>query len=202
MKVKVESEKVGLKLNIQKTKIMACGPITSWQIDGETVETVADFIFLGSKITTHGDCSHEIKRRLLLGRQVMTNLDSILRKRDITLPTKVCLVKAMVFPVVMYGCESWTIKKAECWRIDSFEPWCWRRFLRVPWTARRSNGPEYSLEGLMLRLKLQYFGYWKNWLTGKDPDAGKDWRQEEKGMTEDERLDGITNLMDMSLSNR
>ena len=138
MKVKVESEKVGLKLNIQK-KIMASGPITSWEIDGETVETVSDFIFLGSKITAVGDCSHEIKRHLLLGRKVMTNIDSILKSRDITLPTKVWLVKAMVFPVVMYGCESWTIKKAECRRIDAFELWCWRRLLRVPWTARTSN---------------------------------------------------------------
>ena len=139
MKVKEESEKVGLKLNIQKTKIMASGPITSCQIDGETVETVADFIFLGSKITADGDCSHEIKRRLLLGRKVMTNLDSIFKSRDISLPTKVCLVKAMVFPVVRYGCESWTVKKAECRRIDAFELWCWIRLLRVPWTARRSN---------------------------------------------------------------
>ena len=139
MKVKVESEKVGLKLNIQKSKIVASGPITSWEIDGETVETVSDFIFLGSKITANGDCSHEIKRRLLLGRKVMTNLDSILKSRDITLPTKVHLVKAMVFPVVMYGCESWTMKKAECQRIDAFELWCWRRLLRVPWTAKRSN---------------------------------------------------------------
>ena len=134
MKVKGESEKVGLKLNIQKAKIMASGPITSWQIGGETVD---DFIFLGSKITADGDCSHEIKRRLLLGKKVMTNLDSIFKSRDITLSTKVCLVKAIVFPVVMYGCESWTIKKAECRRIDAFELWCWRRFLRVPWTARR-----------------------------------------------------------------
>ena len=163
MKVKVESEKVGLKLNIQKTKIMTSGPTTSWEIDGETV---SDFIFLGSKITADGGCSHEIKRRLPLGRKVMTNLDSILKSRDITLPTKVCLVKAVVFPVVMYGCESWTIKKAECQRIDAFELWCWRRLLRVPWTARRSNqsilkeiSPEYSLEGLMLKLKLQYFGH-------------------------------------------
>ena len=139
MKVKVESEKVGLKLNIQKTKIMASGTITSWQIDGETVETVADFIFLGSKITADGDCSHEIKRCLLLVRKVMTNLNSILKSRDITLPTKVHLLKAMVFPVVMYGCENWNIKKAECQRIDVFELWCWRRLLRVPWTARRSN---------------------------------------------------------------
>ena len=137
MKVKVESEKVGFKLNIQKTKIMASGRITSWQIDGETVETVADFIFLGSKITADGDCSHEIKRSLLLGRKVKTKLDSILKSRDITLSTKVHLVKAMVFPVVMYGCESWTVKKAECQRIDAFELWCWRRLLRVPWIARR-----------------------------------------------------------------
>ena len=166
MKVKEESEKVGLRLNIQKTKIKASGPITSWEIDGETVETVADFIFLGSKITTDGDCSHEIKRRLLLGRKLMTNLDSIFKSRDITLPTKVRLVKAMVFPVVMYGCESWTIKKVECQRIAAFELWYWRRLSRVPWTAGRSNqsilkeiSPECSLEGLMLRLKLQYFGH-------------------------------------------
>ena len=139
MKVKKESEKVGLKLNIQKTKIMTSGPIISWQIEGERVETVADFIFLGSKITADGDCSHEIKRHLLLGRKVLTNPDSILKSRDITLPTKVCLVKAMVFPVLMYGCESWTVKRAERQRIDAFELWCWRRFLRVPWTARRSN---------------------------------------------------------------
>src|SRR5574337_287069 len=166
MKVKVESEKVRLKINIQKMKIMASCPITSWQIDGETVEIVADFIFLGSKTTVDDDCSHEIKRRLLLGRQAMTNLDSILKSRDITLPTKVRLVKAMVFPVVMYGCESWTVKKAECQRIDAFELWCWRRLLRVPWTARRSNqsilkeiSPGCSLEGLMLKLKLHYFGH-------------------------------------------
>ncbi|KAB0364399.1 hypothetical protein FD754_008555 [Muntiacus muntjak] len=170
MKVKEESEKVGLKLSIRKTKIMASGPITSWQIDGETVETVSDFIFGCSKITTDGDCSHEIKRRLLLGRKVMTNLDnSILKSRDITLPTKVRLVKAVVFPVVMYGCESWTIKKAERQKLDAFELWCWRRLLRVPWAARRSNqsnqsilkeiSPGCSLEGLMLKLKLQYFGH-------------------------------------------
>ena len=139
MKVKEESEKVGLKLNIQKTKIMASGPTTSWQIDGETVETVSDFILGGSQITADGDCSHEIKRHLLFGRKVMTNLDSIVKSRDITLPTKVRLVKAVVFPVVMYGCESWTVKKAECRRIDAFELWCWRRLLRVPWTARISN---------------------------------------------------------------
>ena len=162
MKVKGESEKAGLKLNIKKTKIMASGPITSWEIDGETVETVSDFIFLGSHITADGDFSHEIKRRLFLGRKVMTNLDNILKSRDITLPTKVHLVKAVVFPVVVYGCERWTIKKAEHRRIDAFELWCWRRLLRVPWTARRSNqsilkeiSPGCSLEGLMLKLKLQ-----------------------------------------------
>ena len=166
MKVKEESEKVGLKLNIQKTKIMASSPITSWQIDGETMEIVTDFISVGSKLTADGDCSHEIKRCLLLGRKIVTNLDSILKSRDITLPTKVHLVKAMVFPGVTYGCESWTIKKAELRRIDAFELWCWRRLLRVPWTARRSNqsilkqiSPEYSLEGLILELKLQYFGH-------------------------------------------
>ena len=163
MKVKEESEKVGFKLNIQKTKIMTSGPITSWEVDGETVETVSDFILGGSKITADGDCSHEIKRHLLLGSKVTTNLDSILKSRDITLPTKVHLVKAMVFPVVMYGCESWTIKKAPHRRIDAFELWCWRRLLRVPWTARRSNqsilkeiSPQCSLEGLLLKLKLQY----------------------------------------------
>ena len=166
MKVKEESQKVGLKLNIQKTKIMASRPITSWQIDGETMETVTDFLFLGSKITVDGDCSHEIKRRLLLGRKAMTNLDSILKSRDITLPTKVYLVKVMVFPVVMYGCENWTVKKAEHRRTGAFEQWCQRRCLQVPWTARRSNqyilkeiSPEYSLEGLMQKLKLQYFGH-------------------------------------------
>ena len=166
MKVKEESEKAGLKLNIQKTKIMASNPITSWQIDGETVDTVANFIFGGSKITADGNCSHELKDAYSLRRKVMTNLDSILKSRDITLPTNIYLVKAMVFPVVMYGCENWTIKKAECQKSDAFELWCWRRFLRVPWTARRSNqsilkevSPEYSLEGLMLKLKLQYFGH-------------------------------------------
>ena len=166
MKVKEESEKVGLKLNIQKMKIMASSPIISWQIDGETVETVTDFIFLGSKITADSDCRHEMKRCLLLGRKAMINLDSILKSRDITLSIKVCLVKAMVFPGVIYGCESWTIKKAECQRIDAFEVWCWRRLLRVPWTGRRSNqsilreiSPEYSLKRLMLKLKLQYFGH-------------------------------------------
>ena len=166
MKVKEESEKVGLKLNIQKTKIMAPGPITSWEIDGETVETVSDFIFWGSKITADGDCSHEIKRRLLLGRKFMSNLDSKFKSRDITLPTKGRLVKAMVFPVVMYGCESWNVKKAECRRIDAFELWCWRKLLRDLWTARRSNqsilkeiSSGCSLEGLMLKQKLQYFGH-------------------------------------------
>ena len=165
MKVKEENEKVGLKLNIQKTKIMPFGPITSWEMDGETVETVSDFILGGSKITADGDCSHEIIRLLFLGREVMTNLDSMLKSRDIPLPTKVRLVKAMVFPVVMYGCESWTVKKAEHRKMDAFEPWCWRRLLRVPWTARRSNqsilkiSPGCSLEGLMLKLKLQYFGH-------------------------------------------
>ena len=165
-KVKEEREKVVLKLNIQKTKIMTSSPITSWQIDGETTETVADLIFWSPKITADGDCSHEIKRYLLLGRKVMTSPDSILKSRDITLPTKVCLVKVMVFPVVRYGCESWTVKKAERWRIDPFELWYWRRLLRVPWAARRSNqsvlkniSPEYSFEELMLKLKLQYFGY-------------------------------------------
>ena len=166
MKVKEESEKAGLKINIQKTKIMASGPITSWQIDGETMETVTDFISGGSKITADGDCSFKIKRRLLLGQKAMTNLGSILKSRDVILPTKVRLVKAMVFPVVRYGCESCTVKKAECQRIDAFELWCWIRLLRVPWTTRRSNqsilkemSPEYSLEGLMLKLKLQYFGH-------------------------------------------
>ena len=159
VKVKEESEKADLKLNIQKMKIMACGPITSWQIDGKTMETVTDFIFLGSKITADGECSHEIKRCLLLGGKTRTNLDSMLKPRNVTLPT-------MVFPVVMYGCESWTIKTAECQRIDAFELWCWRRLLRVPWTAKRYNQsilkeiiPEYPLEGMMLKLKLQYFGH-------------------------------------------
>ena len=166
MKVKEKSEKVGLKLNIQKIKIMASSPITSWQIDGETVERVADFIFLGSKITADGDGSHEIKRCLLLGKKIMTELDTILKSRDITLPLKVHLDKAMVFPVVVYGCESWTIKKAECQRTDAFELWCWRKLLRVTWTARRSNqsilkevSPRCSPEGLMLKLKLQHFGH-------------------------------------------
>ena len=166
MKVKEESEKAGLKLNIQKTKIMASSPITSWQKEGETMETVINFIFLGSRITVDGDCSHEIKRCLLFGRKAMTNLDSVLKSRDITLPTKVCLFKAMLFPLVMYGCESWTTEKADCQRIDAFELWCWRRLLRVPLTARRSNqpilkeiNPEQTLKGLMLKLKFQCFGH-------------------------------------------
>ena len=166
MKVKEESEKVGLKLNIQKTKIMGSVPINSWEIDGKTVETVSDFIFGGSQIIADGDCSHKIKRRLLLGRNVMTKLDSIFKSRNITLPTKVRLVKAMVFLVAMYGCESWTVKKAERQRIDAFELWCWRRLLQVPWTAKRSNQSILkevslgcSLEGMMLKLKLHYFGH-------------------------------------------
>ena len=192
MKVKEESEKDGLKLNIQKTKVMAGSPITSWQIDGQTVR---NFILGGSKITADVDCSHEIKRRLLLGRKAMTNWDSILKSRHITLPTKVCQVKAMVFPVVMYGCEIWTIKKAEHWRIDAFELWFWRRLLRVPWTASSNQSilkeisPEYSLEGLMAEAETPI--PWpldvRNWLIGKDPDARKDWRQE-KGPTEDEMV--------------
>ena len=178
MKWKRTVKKVGLKLNIQKTKIMASSPITSWQIDGETMGTVAHFIFLGSKITTDGDCSHEIKRHLLLGRKVMTNLDSMLKSRDITLSTKVHLVKAMVFPVVMYGCESCTIKKAEHRRIDAFELWCWRRLLRTPWAARRSNqsilkeiNPEYSLEGLMP--KCQHFGLFNIFTWCEEPIHSK-----------------------------
>ena len=178
-------------------KIMVSSPITSCQIDRETKETMTDFIFLGSKITADGDCSHEIKRHLVLGREAMTNLDSILKSRDITLPPKVHLVKTMVFPVVTYGWESWTIEKAECRRIDAFKLWCWRRLLRVPWTARRSNqsilkdiSPRCSLVGLMLKLELQYFGPpdAKSWLIWKDPDAGKDWGQDEKGTTEDEMV--------------
>ena len=207
IQVKEESEKAGLKLNIQKTKIMASGPITSWQIDGERMEKMTDFIFWGSKITADGDCSHEIQRCLLLGRKAMTNLDSILKSRDITLPTKVCLIKAMVFPVVMYGCESWTIKKAECQRVDAFELWCWRRLLRVPWTARRSNqsilkeiSPEYSLEGLML--KLQYFGQlmWRTDSLEKTMMLGKTEGRRRRGWQRMRWLDGITDLMDMSLS--
>ena len=207
--MKEVSEKVGLKLNIQKTKIMASGPITSWEIDGETVETVSDFVLGGSKITADGDCSHEIKRRLLLGRKSMTNLDRILKSRDITLPTNVLLVKAMVFPVVMYGCESWTKKKAEGWRIDAFELSCWRRLLRVPWIARRSNqsilkeiSPEYSLEGLMPKLKLQYFGHlmWRTDSLEKTLMLGKIEGRRRSGWQRMGWLDGITNLIDMSLS--
>ena len=209
MDMKEESEKVGLKLNIQKTKIMASGPITSWQIDGETVETVADFILGGSKITADGDCSHEIKRHLLLGRKVKTNIDSILKSRDITLPTKIHLVKAIVFPVVMYGSESWTIKKAEHQRIDAFERWCWRRFLRVPWTARRSNqsilkeiSPECSLEGLMLKLKLQYSGYLirRTDSLEKTLMLGKTEGRRRRGRQRMRWWDGITDSMHMSVS--
>ena len=194
------------ELNIQKTKIMASGPTTSWEIDGETV---SDFIFLGSKITTNGDCSHEIKRRLLLGRKVMTNLDSIFKSRGITLPTKVRLVKAMVFPGVMYGCESWTMKKAECWRIDAFELWCWRRLLRVPWTARRSNqsilkeiSPGCSLEGLMLKLKLQYFGHFMRRVDSleKTLTLGGIGGRRRRGRQRTRYLDGIADSMDVSLS--
>ena len=201
MKVKVESEKVGLKINIQKMKIMASGPITSWEIDGETVETVSDFIFLGSKITADGDCSHEIKRHLLLGTKVMTKLDSILK-------SKVHLVKAMVFPVVMYGCESWTVKKAEYRRIESFELWCWRRLLRVPWTARRSNqsilkeiSPGCSLERLMLKLKLQYFGHLIRRVDSLEKTSmlGGIGGRRRRGRQRMRWLDGITDSMDMSL---
>ena len=208
-KVKEESKTVGLKLNIQKTKIMASGPITSWEIDGETVETVSDFIFLGSKITADGDCSHEIKRRLLPGRKVMTNLDSILKSRDITLPTNVHLVKTVVFPVVMYGCESWTVKKAEHQKIDAFELWCWRRLLRIPWTARRSNQsilkeicPGCSLEGLMLKLKLQYFGHLMRRVDSLEKILmlGGIGGRTRRGRQRMRWLDGITDLMGMSLS--
>ena len=206
MKVKEESEKVGLKLNIQKINIMASGPIIPWEIDRETVETVSEFIFWGSKISADGDCSHEIKIFLLFGRKVMTNLDSIFKSRGITLPTKVCLVKAMFFPVVMYGCESWTLKKAEHQRIDAFALWCWRRLLRVPWTARRSNqsiqkeiSPGISLEGMMLKLKLQYLAtsceeltHWKRLMLGGIGGRRRRGRQR-MGW-----LDGITNSMDMS----
>ena len=190
-------------------KIMVSGPITSWQIDGETVETVSDFILGGSKITADGYCSHEIKRRLLLGRKVMTNLDSILKSRDITLPTKFRLVKAMVFPVVMYGCESWTVKKGERWRIDAFELWCWRRLLRVPWTARRSNwsilkeiSPGCSLEGLMLKLKLQYFGHLMRRVDSLEKTLmlGRIEGRRRRGPHRMRWLDGITDSMDMSLS--
>ena len=208
MKVKEESEKSRLKLNIQKAKITSSGPITSWQIDGETVEVVADFIFLGSKITADGDCSHEIKRHLLLGRKVMTSLDSILKSRNITLPTKICLVKAMVFPVIMYGCESWTVKKAECRRIDAFEMWCWRRLLRVPWTARVSNqsilkeiSPGCSLEGLILKLKLQYFGHLMQRADSLEKTLmlGKIEGRRRRGRQRMRWLDGIIDSMDMGL---
>ena len=208
MKVKEEREKVGLKLNIQKTKIMASGPITSWQIDGGTVETEADFIFLSSKITADGDCSHEIKRHLLLGRKDMNNLDSILKNRNITLSTKVHLVKAMVFPVVMYGCESWTIEKAEYQRIDAFELWCWRRLLRVPWTARRSNQSVLkeishgcSLEGLMLKLKLQYSGHQmqRGDSFEKTLMLGKIEGRRRRGRQRIRWLDGITDSTDTGL---
>ena len=205
MKVKDESKKVGLKLIIQKTKIMASSPITSWQIDGETV---ADFIIWGSKITADGDCSHEIKRCSFLRRKVMNNLESILKSRDGPLPTKVRLVKTMVFPVVMYGCESWTMKKAEHWRIDAFELWCWRRLLRVPWTASRSNlsilkeiSPECSLEGLMLRLKLQYFGHLMQRADSLEKTLmlGKIEGRRRRGRLRMRWLGGITDSMDMSL---
>ena len=208
MKVKERSEKVGLKLNIQKTKIMASGPITSWEIDGETVETVRYFIWGGSKITADGDCSHEIKRHLLLGKKVMTNLDSMFKSRDITLPTKVPLVKVMVFPVVMYGCESWAVKKAECQKIDAFELWCWRRLLGVPWTAKRSNQSilkEISLgctlEGLMLKLKLEYFGHLMRRIDSLGQTlmlAGIGGRSR-RGRQRMRWLDGITDSMDVSL---
>ena len=209
MKVNEESEKAGLKLNIQKTKIMASGPITSWQMDGQTMETVTDFIFLGSKTTVDSDCSHEIKRCLLLGRKTMTNLDSILKSRDITFLTKVHLVKAMAFPVLMYGCESCTLNKAECRKTDAFELWCWRRPLRVPWTARRSNqsilkeiSPEHSLKGLMLKLKLQYFGHliWRTDSLEKTLMLGKTEGRRKRGQQRMRWLDGIINSMDMSLS--
>ena len=204
MKVKEESEKTGLKLNIQKTNVMASGLITSWQIDGETMETVTDFILGGSKITADGDCSHKIKRHFLLGRKAMTNLDSILKSRDIILPRKVYLAKNMVFPVVMYGYESWTVKKAERRRIDAFELWCWRRLLRVRWTARRSNqsilkeiNPEYSLEGLMLKLKLQYFGHLmrRTQSLEKTLMLGKTEGRRIRGRQRMRWLDGITDLM-------
>ena len=209
MKVKEESEKVGLKLNIQNTKIMAFGPITSWQIDGETMEAVRVFIFSGSKITADCDCSHEIKRHLLLGRKAMNNLDSILKSRDITLLTKIRLVKATVFPVVMYGCESWAIKKVEHRRTNAFELWYWRRLLRVPWTARRSNesipkeiSPEYSLERLVLKLKLQYFGHLMQRTDSLEKTlmlGGIEGRRR-RVQQRMRRLDGITNSMDISLS--
>ena len=206
MKVNEESGKVGLKLNIQKSKIMASGLITSWQIDGETMETMTDFVFLGSKITEDGGCSHVIKRCLFLGRKAVTNLDSILKIRDITLPTKVCIVKAMVFPVVMYRCESCTIKKAECWRIDTFELWCWRR-LESPLDCKETKPvhPKGNQSSIFIgRTDAEAPILWppdvKSWLIGKDFDAGKDWRQEEKGRQRKRWLDGITDSMDMILN--
>ena len=198
MKVKEGSEKVGLKLNIQKTKIMASSPITSRQTDGETMETVADFIFLCSEVIVDNDCSHEIKRRLLFGRKVMTNLNSILKSRDLIWPTKVHLVKAMVFPLATYGCESWTIKKAESWRIGVFELWCWRRLLRVPWTAHRSN--QSILDWCWAETPIFWPPDAKSWLIGKNPEAGKDWKWEEKGMTEDEMVGWHHRHNEMSLS--
>ena len=208
MKVKEESENVGLKLNIQKTKIMASGPIISWQIDGETVETETDYILGSSKITADGDWSHEIKRHLLFGRKAMTNLDSILKSRDITLSTKVHLVKAMVFPIVMYGCESWTVEKGECQRIDAFELWCWRRLLQVPLAARRSNqsilkeiSPGCSLEELMLKLKLQSFGHLMQRTDSfeKTLMLGKIEGRRRKRQLRMRWLDGITDSMDIGL---
>ena len=209
LKVKEESEKVGLKLNIQKTKIMASGPITSWEIDGETVKTVADFILGDSKITTDDDCSNDIKRHLLLGRKVMTNRDSIFKSKDITLPTNVRLVKAMVFPLVKYGCENWTLKKAGQRRINAFELWCWRRLLRVPWTARRSNqsvlkeiSPGISLEGMMLKLKLQYFGHLMRRVDSLEKTLmlGGIGGKRRRGRQRMRWLDGINDSMDMPLS--
>ena len=209
MKVKEESERVGLKFNIQKIKIMASGPITSWEKDGETMEAETDFIFLGFKVTADGECNHKIKRHFLLARKAMTNLDSILKSRDVTLLAKVHLVKAMALPVVMYGCESWTIKKAECQRIDALQLWCWRRLLRVPWTARRSNQsilkeiyPEYSLEGLMPKLKLQYFGHLMRRADSLEKTLmlGKTEGRRRRGWQRMRWLDGITDSMDVSLS--
>ena len=208
MKVKEESEKAGLKLNIQKANITASCSITWWQIDGETMETVRDFIFLGSKITTDGDCSHEIKRRLLLGRKALINLDSILKSRDITLPTKVRLVQDMVFPVVMYGCKSWTIKKAECWRIDAFELWCWRRLFESPLDCEEIQPvhPKGNQSWIFIGrtdaeadAPLLWPPDAENWLIGKDPDAGKDWRWRRRGQQRTRWLDGITDSVDVSL---
>ncbi|KAK9403294.1 Reverse transcriptase domain-containing protein [Crotalus adamanteus] len=209
MRVKKESAKVGLKLNIKKTKIMASGPLNSWQIDGEEMEVVTDFIFLGSKITSDGDCSQEIKRRLLLGRKAMANLDSILKSRDITLPTKVRIVQAMVFPVAMYGCESWTIRKAERKRIEAFELWCWRRLLRVPWTARRSNrsvleeiNPDCSLEGQILKLKLKYFGHLMRRKDSLEKSLmlGKIEGNRRRGRQRMRWLDGVTEAVGVNLN--